>query len=218
MVIKGEVKLSSTVTNRFSKKSWVDGAFFGELPLLGLGHGRLRHQHVYTVTAVVESDLTFLTRKDMDALEHDYPVFKAQVRKLATKRARRFGIQLERVTLDIDSRRRRMSVALDSADLVASAVEAAVAAAKAAAAAGTDAPGTPDAAAPAETPRPSAFECLRPELAAVGALLERTEHLSKSSKSSLSKSNLGSTLHNIVLSAPLASMYNTIVRTCCQVR
>jgi hypothetical protein len=108
-----------------------------------------------------------------------------------------------------------MSVALDSADLVASAAEAAVAAAKGAAAAGT-----PDAAVPAGTPRPSAyaFECLRPELAAMGALLERTEHLSKSSKSSLSKSNLGSTLHNIVLSAPLASMYNTIVRTCCQVR
>ena len=40
----------------------VDGAFFGELPLLELGKGELRNRHVYDVTAVVTCELIYLTR------------------------------------------------------------------------------------------------------------------------------------------------------------
>ena len=96
-----------------SGKSWVDGAFFGELPMLGLGAGDVRNQHQYSVEAVVESSLTYLRRVDMESLESDFPEFKTQVRQLAAKRATRFGIEVKRVTMTVQTSRRRHSVALD---------------------------------------------------------------------------------------------------------
>ena len=74
MIIKGEVKLRSDCAPKFEGKAWVDGAFFGELPMLGLANGELRNKHVYTVEAVVESHLTYLRREDMEDMERDYPV------------------------------------------------------------------------------------------------------------------------------------------------
>ena len=94
----------------------MDGAFFGELPMLGLANGELRNQHVYTVEAVTESTLTYLKLEDMEDMERDYPIFKSQVRQLASKRAERFGLEIKRVTITVSSSRRRMSVALDEAD------------------------------------------------------------------------------------------------------
>lgn len=113
MVVKGDVQLSSHEWPKFDGKSWGDGAFFGELPMLGMGGGELRNKHVYDVRCQADSDLTFLTRVQMLELERDYPVFKAQVRRLAAKRAARFGIKLTRVTVTDAVTRRRMSVALD---------------------------------------------------------------------------------------------------------
>ena len=50
-------------------------------------------------------------------LEHDYPVFKMQIRKLAAKRATRFGMNPTRVTLEVPEvtadRPRRISVDID---------------------------------------------------------------------------------------------------------
>ena len=74
MIVKGEVKLDSKCAPKFQGKAWVDGAFFGELPMLGLANGELRNQHVYTVEAVVESQLTYLKLADMEDMERDYPV------------------------------------------------------------------------------------------------------------------------------------------------
>lgn len=119
MIIKGEVKLRSDCAPKFEGKAWVDGAFFGELPMLGLANGELRNKHVYTVEAVVESHLTYLRREDMEDMERDYPMFKAQVRQLASKRAERFGLEIKRVTITVSNNRRRMSVALDDNDSMA---------------------------------------------------------------------------------------------------
>jgi Ca2+-binding EF-hand superfamily protein len=117
MVVKGDMILSSQQFPKFDGKSWGDGAFFGELPMLGMGGGGLRNKHVYDVKCQADSDLTFLTRAQMAELERDYPVFKSQVRRLAAKRAERFGIVLTRVTVADATTGRRMSVALDSAAL-----------------------------------------------------------------------------------------------------
>ena len=114
MVVKGDVQLSSREWPKFDGKSWGDGAFFGELPMLGMGGGDLRNKHVYDVQCQADSDLTFLTRGQLLELERDYPVFKAQIRRLAAKRAERFGIKLTRVTVTDAVTRRRMSVAIDS--------------------------------------------------------------------------------------------------------
>ena len=42
--------------------------------MLGLANGELRNQHVYTVEAVVESQLSVLHLSDMEDMERDYPV------------------------------------------------------------------------------------------------------------------------------------------------
>jgi len=123
MVVAGDVRLASKEWQKFDGKSWGDGAFFGELPLLGMGGGELRNKHLYDVICTVESDLTFLTKSEMAELERDYPVFKAQVRKLAAKRAERFGIQLKRTTVMSNDGRRKMSVAIDSDELANDGVE-----------------------------------------------------------------------------------------------
>ena len=122
MVVKGDITLKSVAWPKFDGKSWGDGAFFGELPLLGMGGGPLRNKHVYDVTCTSDSDLTFLLGSQMTELERDYPVFKSQVRTLAAKRAERFGIILSRVTVTDARTQRRMSVALDSEALSNAAV------------------------------------------------------------------------------------------------
>ena len=91
MIIKGEVKLTSKRWPRFNGRSWVDGAFLGELPVLGLGGGPLRNRHIYSAEAESETDLTFLTSTDLDEMERDYPELKKKIRRLASQRAERFG-------------------------------------------------------------------------------------------------------------------------------
>jgi len=117
MVLHGEVTLRSVNCPKFNGRCWVDGAFFGELPLLGLGFGDVRNRHVYDVEAHVDCELIYITRSQLRDLESDYPIFKSQVRQLAAKRAERFGLTLGRVTLQVDHVQRRMSVALDMESL-----------------------------------------------------------------------------------------------------
>lgn len=87
--------------------------------MLGLGGGDVRNQHQYTVESMVESSLTYLQRADMESLEVDFPEFKTQVRQLAAKRATRFGIEVQRVTMTVQTSRRRHSVALDPESMAA---------------------------------------------------------------------------------------------------
>jgi hypothetical protein len=94
--------------------------------MLGMGGGPSRNQHVYDVKCTADADLTFLTRSQMVELERDYPVFRTQVRTLASKRAERFGITLTRVTVEDPSTKRRMSVALDDAAINAAMLHGAV--------------------------------------------------------------------------------------------
>ena len=47
-VIHGEVQLKSNRFERFNGRTWVDGAFIGELPMLGMGAGPLRNRHIYS--------------------------------------------------------------------------------------------------------------------------------------------------------------------------
>lgn len=56
-----------------------------------MGGGRLRNRHVYDVHCVVVTDMTFLKKESIMALDGDFPEFKMQVQKLAAKRAQRFG-------------------------------------------------------------------------------------------------------------------------------
>ena len=55
MVISGELELSSTRAPKFNGLTWSDGAFVGEMPLLGMGCGHLRNRHIYTAQSVVET-------------------------------------------------------------------------------------------------------------------------------------------------------------------
>lgn len=56
-----------------------------------MGGGPLRNRHVYDVHCAVVTDMTFLTKDHIMALDGDFPEFKLQVQKLAAKRAQRFG-------------------------------------------------------------------------------------------------------------------------------
>ena len=47
-MIHGEVQLKSNRFERFNGRTWVDGAFIGELPMLGMGAGPLRNRHIYS--------------------------------------------------------------------------------------------------------------------------------------------------------------------------
>eukprot|EP01043_Picozoa_sp_COSAG02_P025711 COSAG02_NODE_1454_length_12536_cov_347.064163_5_plen_890_part_00 len=98
------------------KMLFCDGAFFGELPCLGLGDGLLRNQHIYTAKCVTVTQMCILKREDLEAIESDNPTLTGQVRGLALDRALRFGVSLERMTLTVESGRRRLSVAMDDHD------------------------------------------------------------------------------------------------------
>ena len=56
-----------------------------------MGGGPMRNRHLYDVHCKVVTDLTFLTKDHITALDGDFPEFKLQVQRLAAKRAQRFG-------------------------------------------------------------------------------------------------------------------------------
>ena len=78
----------------YNARVWEDGAFFGELPLLECGReapdGQL-NIHVYTATAIVETDCAYITQDDFDDLILDWPMLKTTMRQRAIQRAVRFG-------------------------------------------------------------------------------------------------------------------------------
>lgn len=98
---------------KMDKMIFCDGAFFGELPCLGLGDGVLRNQHIYTARCMAVTQMCVLKREDLEAIESDNPALKGQVRGLALERALRFGVDLSRITLTVEDSRRRLSLAMD---------------------------------------------------------------------------------------------------------
>ena len=59
--------------------------------MLRVGKGALRDRHVYTVTAVTDTDCTYVTLSALQSLELLYPKFDEQIYSMALKRAERFG-------------------------------------------------------------------------------------------------------------------------------
>ena len=53
-----------------------------------------RKRHVYTATAIVETDCTFISGADLAELDAVRPGLKTHMRKLALQRAERFGFSL----------------------------------------------------------------------------------------------------------------------------
>ena len=96
IIISGEIELSSLQYPKFNGLTWMDGAFIGELPLIGSGSGQNQNRHVYTATAIIETDLTYLPGRVLSSIEADYPELSRQVRRLAAKRAGRFGVPITR--------------------------------------------------------------------------------------------------------------------------
>ena len=106
MVVSGIIKLKSTRYPLYQKRTWSDGAFFGELSILGLGGGVQKNRHVYSVESVGDSDMTFLTMAGLKQLfahklsavgksnhfdDDDCPTLEDRMRDLAIQRATRFG-------------------------------------------------------------------------------------------------------------------------------
>lgn len=103
LVTRGTIKLNSVRFPDYNSRLWEDGAFFGELPLLDCGleePGSTSWQkpskvlHVYTATALVDSQCTYVTRGDLDELNQKRPELKQTMRKYAMQRAERFGMQI----------------------------------------------------------------------------------------------------------------------------
>lgn len=91
LVLDGEIALSSHQVPSYGARNWYTGAFFGELPVLGIGTGQLGNLHVYTATAVEKSYCSYLTQHVLDEIHEQSPEFKVHMRRLATKRAARFS-------------------------------------------------------------------------------------------------------------------------------
>lgn len=91
MVVRGCVRLSSTSFGKYNDRNWEDGAFFGEMTILGIGGGPEANRHVYSAAAVIDSDCIFITHKILSDFQIMYPTFKHRMRSMALKRARRFG-------------------------------------------------------------------------------------------------------------------------------
>eukprot|EP01052_Picozoa_sp_SAG31_P012605 SAG31_NODE_741_length_12429_cov_13.571127_9_plen_259_part_00 len=91
LVLDGEIALSSHQVPSYGARNWYAGAFFGELPVLGIGTGQLRNLHVYTATSVEKSYCSYLTQHVLDEIHEQSPEFKSHMRRLATKRAARFS-------------------------------------------------------------------------------------------------------------------------------
>ena len=98
LIMKGAVRLTSKMYPNYNERTWEDGAFFGELTVLldsddGLATDD-RKRHVYTATAIVETDCTFISGADLTELDAVRPGLKTHMRKLALQRAERFGFSL----------------------------------------------------------------------------------------------------------------------------
>lgn len=91
MIVRGSIKLQSLSWRLYNNRSWHDGAFFGELTVLGIGGGPEHNRHVYSATAALDSECIFITQDSMDTLQILHPTFKDKMRKMAIKRAERFG-------------------------------------------------------------------------------------------------------------------------------
>lgn len=91
MVLRGRIKLISERHRLYNGRCWLDGAFFGELAVLGAGAGPEQNRHVYTAEAERQSDCVFISQSVLDTLQILHPTFKAKMRTMAIKRARRFG-------------------------------------------------------------------------------------------------------------------------------
>ena len=91
MVVRGTIKLQSDTWRQYNERNWVDGAFFGELTVLGIGAGSEHNRHVYSATAAEESECIYITQDSMDTLQILHPAFKYKMRTMAAKRAERFG-------------------------------------------------------------------------------------------------------------------------------
>jgi Ca2+-binding EF-hand superfamily protein len=94
MVIRGEIQLESQTLPAINGKEFRNGAFFGELPVLRLGIGRLYNKHPYSAKVVhgcLSADLAYLTREDIERLASDYSEFRHKVTDMARIRAERFG-------------------------------------------------------------------------------------------------------------------------------
>jgi CRP-like cAMP-binding protein len=102
------------------KMMFCDGAFFGELPCLGLGDGILRNKHIYTASCMTITQMCILKQKDLEAIERNNPTLKGQIRGLALERAERFGLDLSRITLTVEQSSRRLSIAMDDEAALAS--------------------------------------------------------------------------------------------------
>eukprot|EP01043_Picozoa_sp_COSAG02_P050169 COSAG02_NODE_5127_length_4605_cov_2.189177_2_plen_274_part_00 len=91
MIVRGNIKLQSISWRLYNERSWQDGAFFGELTVLGIGAGTEHNRHVYSATAATNSECIFVTQDAMDTLQILHPSFKSRMREMAVKRAQRFG-------------------------------------------------------------------------------------------------------------------------------
>jgi Ca2+-binding EF-hand superfamily protein/CRP-like cAMP-binding protein len=91
MIVRGNIKLQSHSWRLYNERSWLDGAFFGELTVLGIGAGKEHNRHVYSATAAINSECIFITQDSMDMLQILHPSFKHKMREMAVKRAERFG-------------------------------------------------------------------------------------------------------------------------------
>ena len=103
MVIRGCIKLTSQSNRLYNERNWEDGAFFGEMAVLGIGGGPEANRHVYSATAFIDSDCIFITEKVITDLQILYPTFKRKMRTMATKRAQRYGKSMAafaRLTMD----------------------------------------------------------------------------------------------------------------------
>lgn len=103
LVVRGAVRLSSNAFPVYNTRMWEDGAFFGELPLLNCGGkssaASKSNKHVYSATALVESDLSYLTQEDFEELSLQHVTLKATMRSHALRRAIRFGTNSAAKTL-----------------------------------------------------------------------------------------------------------------------
>jgi CRP-like cAMP-binding protein len=112
LIMRGAVQLNSVQHPAYNARLWEDGAFFGELAVLqqSMHSSSDRRRHVYTATAQVETDCTYITAKDLDDLDSIHPKLKATMRKYALARAERFGYSVA-VKIDGKAAKRRSLVA-----------------------------------------------------------------------------------------------------------
>ena len=100
LITRGAVKLESASHPSYATRVWEDGAFFGELPLLDCGATDEHNKpvlHIYTAKALIDSHCTYITRKELDAVDQKRPRLKITMTKFALQRAKRFGVDIEAI-------------------------------------------------------------------------------------------------------------------------